>query len=123
MWAGTTNKVLTADAVFISAATLVSLTDAASISPNFAAGFNFTITLGGNRTMANPQNSTKVGQTGCIFIVQDGAGSRTLGYGANWKFAGGVAPVLTTTASAVDMLCYIVRTSTFIAASLTKDVK
>ena len=43
-------------------------------------------------------------------MSQDGTGSRTLAYGSYWDFAAGTAPVLTTTASAVDRVDYIVRT-------------
>lgn len=122
IWTGAANKTLDAGNVFNSAGQLVSLTDAVTISVDFNAGFNFTVTLAGNRTLDAPSNA-KVGQTGCIFIVQDGTGSRTLAYHANWKFGGGTDPVLTTTAGAVDVLCYVVRTSTFIFASMIKDVK
>jgi len=62
-----------------------------------------------------------VGQTGSIFVVQDGTGSRTLSFGTYWDFAGGTAPTLTTTASAVDRIDYIVRTSTSIHAVATLD--
>ena len=58
------------------------LTDGATITPDFGANQNFTVTLGGNRALANPSNMV-VGQTGSIFIVQDGTGSRTLSYGSS----------------------------------------
>jgi hypothetical protein len=86
------------------------LTDAATITPNLATKCNFTVTLGGNRTLANPSNQT-AGQSGSIFIVQDGTGSRTLAYGTDYEFAGGTAPTLSTTANAVDRIDYIVRAS------------
>ena len=56
---------------------------------------------------------------GSIFIKQDGTGSRTVSYGSSWDFIGGTAPTLTTTASAVDRLDYIVRSSTKIHAVVT----
>jgi hypothetical protein len=59
------------------------------------------------------------GQSGSIFIVQDGTGSRTLAYGSYWDFAGGTAPTLTTTANAVDRIDYVVRSSTSIHAVFT----
>lgn len=102
--------------------TVVSLTDGATITPNFAAGNNFSVTLGGNRTLANPTNQT-AGQHGTIVITQDGTGSRTLAYGSNWKFPAGVAPVLTTTANAVDVLAYYVESSSRITARLIGDTK
>jgi len=97
---------------------VATLTDAASITPDFGANQNFTVTLGGSRTLENPSNMV-VGQTGSIFVVQDGTGSRTLSFGTYWDFAGGTAPTLTTTASAVDRIDYIVRTSTSIHAVVT----
>lgn len=93
------------------------LTDGATITPDFALANNFSVTLGGNRTLANPSNLT-AGQSGCIFITQDGTGSRTLAFGSYWDFSGGTAPTLTTTASAVDLLVYTVRTTTSIQAQL-----
>jgi hypothetical protein len=97
---------------------VATLTDGATITPDFGANQNFTVTLAGNRTLANPSNMV-VGQTGSIFVVQDGTGSRTLSFGSYWDFAGGTAPTLTTTASAVDRIDYIVRTSTSIQAVAT----
>jgi hypothetical protein len=71
---------------------------------------NFTLTLGGNRTLANPSNLT-AGQSGSIFIVQDATGSRTLAYGNQYDFIGGTAPTLSTAANAVDRIDYVVRTT------------
>ena len=93
-----------------------------TITPDFAAANNFSVTLGGNRTLANPSNQT-AGQSGVIVITQDGTGSRTLAYGSYWKFSSGTAPTLTTTASAVDVLVYYVESSTRITAKLVTDVK
>jgi hypothetical protein len=102
--------------------TVTALTDGSTITPDFAAANNFSVTLGGNRTLANPSNQT-AGQSGVIVITQDGTGSRTLAYGSYWKFSSGTAPTLTTTASAVDVLVYYVESSTRITAKLVTDVK
>jgi hypothetical protein len=96
------------------------LTDGATITPDFALANNFSVTLGGNRTLANPSNLV-AGQSGVIKITQDGTGSRTLAYGSNWDFAGGTAPTLTTTANAVDILAYYVDSSSNITARLIGD--
>ena len=98
--------------------TITTLTDGATVTPDFAASNNYTLTLGGNRTIANPTNLT-AGQSGSIFLVQDGTGSRTASWGTYWDFAGGTAPTLTTTASAVDRIDYVVRSSTSIHAVAT----
>jgi len=89
---------------------IVTLTDAATITPNLAQTNNFTVTLGGNRTMANATNIT-AGQSGFIVVRQDGTGSRTLSFGLGWRFPSNTAPTLTTTASAVDLLVYVARDS------------
>lgn len=102
------------------APTITTLTDGATITPNLQTSCNFTVTLGGNRTMANPSAMT-VGQSGSIFIVQDGTGSRTLSWGSYWDFIQGSAPTLTTTASAVDRIDYVVRTSTSIHTVFTAN--
>jgi len=101
---------------------ITALTDGATITPDFAAANNFSVTLGGNRTLANPTNLT-AGQSGVIVITQDGTGGRTLAYGNQIKFPGGTAPTLTTTANAVDVLAYYVESTTRITARLIADVK
>jgi len=100
------------------APTITTLTDGATITPDFATSCNFTVTLGGNRAMANPSNPV-AGQSGSIFIVQDGTGSRTLTWGTYWDFPAGTAPTLSTAASAVDRVDYIVRSTTSIQAVFT----
>lgn len=89
---------------------ITTLTDGATITPDFAVANNFSVTLGGNRTLANPSNLT-AGQSGSIFISQDATGSRTLAYGSQYDFAGGTAPTLSTAANAVDRIDYVVRTT------------
>jgi hypothetical protein len=100
---------------------ITALTDGATITPDFADSNNFSVTLGGNRTLANPTSLT-AGQSGCIWITQDGTGSRTLAYGSYWDFTGGTAPTLTTTAAAVDCLVYAVQSSTKITATLITNL-
>ena len=99
---------------------ITALTDGATITPDFAVANNFSVTLGGNRTLANPSNLT-AGQSGSIFVSQDGTGSRTLAYGTQWDFAGGTAPTLSTAASAVDRIDYVVRTTSSIHAVFTAN--
>jgi hypothetical protein len=101
--------------------TISALTDGATITADFAAANNFSVTLGGLRTLANPSNQT-AGQSGCIWITQDGTGGRTLSYGSQWDFAGGTPPVLSTAAAAVDCLVYAVQSSTKITATLISNL-
>jgi hypothetical protein len=95
------------------------LTDGATITPDFAANCNFTLTISGSRTLANPTNIT-AGQTGSIFIIQ-GSGSNTLSWGSYWDFTGGTAPTLSTASGAVDRVDYVVRTSTSIHTVFTAN--
>ena len=90
---------------------ITALTDGATITPDFSANNSFSVTLGGNRTLANPTNIV-AGQSGVIVNTQDGTGSRTLAYGSYFKFTGGTAPTLTTTASAIDLIAYFVASTT-----------
>lgn len=94
-----------------------------TITLDMATSNNFSMTLNANssNTLANPSNLV-AGQSGVIFIAQDSTGSRTLAYGTYWDFAGGTAPTLTTTASAVDVLVYTVRSTTSIAAQLIANI-
>ena len=98
--------------------TITTLTSGATVTPDFANSNNYTLTLDQNLTIANPTNLT-AGQSGSIFLVQDGTGSRTAAWGTYWDFAGGTAPTLTTAASAVDRVDYVVRSSTSIHAVAT----
>tara|TARA_R110000822_G_scaffold88684_1_gene205334 strand:+ start:350 stop:1312 length:963 start_codon:yes stop_codon:yes gene_type:complete len=113
--ANTADKVLSTDQVWGSM-TVVGLTDAASIVLTLSSGFDFSVTLAGDRTLANP-TAVKVGQRGRIMITQDGTGTRTLAYGTYYKFAAGTAPVLTTTAGAIDVLYYDCISATQILVS------
>lgn len=106
------DKLLNPNAVW-SAMTEQTLVDAASIAWDMSTGFDYIVTLGGNRAFANP-TSTKVGQKGRLIIQQDATGSRTVTWGSNYKFSSGLAPALSTTANAVDLFYYDVRSSTYI---------
>lgn len=97
---------------------ITTLTSGATVTPDFATSNNYTLTLGQNLTIANPTNLT-AGQSGSIFLVQDATGSRTAAWGSYWDFAGGTAPTLSTAASAVDRIDYVVRSSTSIHAVAT----
>ena len=88
---------------------------ASTITLDFRTANNFSTTLTGNVTFANPSNIS-AGQSGVIFITQDGTGSRTAAFGSYWDFSEGTAPTLSTGANAVDMIAWIARSSTKISA-------
>ena len=101
---------------------IVTLTDAASVATDLNTGNVFYVTLGGNRTLAAPtETTTNIGAVGQIFIQQDGTGSRTLSYNTVFQFPGASVPVLSTTANAVDTLFYAVRTTAKVDAILVKN--
>ena len=94
---------------------ITALTSAASVTIDMADSNHFSCTMAHNITFANPSNLT-AGQTGSIFLTQDGTGSRTASWGSYWDWAAGTAPTLTTTAAAVDRIDYVVRSATSINA-------
>ena len=104
------------------AANITALSDGATITIDMATACHHSVTLGGNRTFAAPSNQV-VGQAGSIFITQDGSGSRTAAFNSAFKFVGGTAPTLTTTASAVDRIDYIIKSSNVIHCAVSLDVK
>ena len=91
---------------------------AANVTIDLANTNVFNLTLGTNSNLNRPSNIT-VGQAGTIFVSQDGTGSRTLSYSSVWDFIGGTAPTLTTTASAVDRIDYVVFSTSRIQAVAT----
>lgn len=88
----------------------VALTDGATINTNLALGSYFTVTLAGNRTLANPTNPVD-GATYRWRITQDGTGNRTLAYGSKFIFPGG-APTASTAAGAIDLITAVYELST-----------
>lgn len=98
-----------------SGASLVTLTDAASIAVDGAMGSAFQLTLGGNRALANPTNLV-AGQTYTFLVRQDATGGRQLAWGSSYRFpsqperigrivapsAGTVIGNMTNTAAAFD---------------------
>ena len=100
---------------------IAALTDASTILVDFNSGNNYSVTLGGNRTMGQPSNQV-AGQSGSIFITQDGSGSRTLAWHSDWKWAAATAPTISGTANAVDRIDYIVEAPNKIHAVATLAV-
>lgn len=81
----------------------------------------FRTTLTANVTAAPALSSPGDGQTINWFLTQDATGSRTMTWPTSFKWPGGVAGVLSTTAGAVDILNATYRAATgFWYASLDK---
>ena len=107
-------------------AEITAITFAATMTPNFADSNNFSVTLTGTGRIANPTNQV-AGQSGSIFITQDGTGNRTLSWGDSggtsaWYWAGGTAPTLSTGANVKDRIDYIVAANGVIHAVATLAV-
>ena len=104
------------------AANITALSDGATITIDMATACHHSVTLGGNRTFAAPSNQA-IGQSGSIIITQDSSGSRTASFNSAFKFVGGTAPTLTTTAAAVDRIDYVILSSNVIHCAVSLDVK
>ncbi len=81
-----------------------------SVTLDFAAKQNFVLTLTGNVTLANP-TTEQVGQSGFIAFIQDGTGSRTVALGTDYETPAAAGLTLTATASATDLVPYLVVAS------------
>ncbi len=107
---------------------VTALTDASTVAVDFALSNNFSLLMtsgvGNTRQLGQPTNQV-AGQSGSIFITQDGTGSRLLTYHGDWKWVGGSsnAPTLSTAAGAVDRIDYIVAAANKIHAVASLDVK
>ena len=123
-WASTGDATLAGDNTWTGAqrGQITGLTSASTITIDMSTTNNFSVTLAHNTTFNAPSNQT-AGQSGSIFITQDGTGSRTAAWNANFKWKGGTAPTLSTAAASVDRIDYIILASGTIHAVATLDVK
>jgi hypothetical protein len=103
-----------------SASAVETLVDGATITPNFGSNNNFQVTISGNRTIANPSNTT-IGQSGIIYI-QQGIGSNTVVWGNVWRFTDNTAPTLSTSNSSIDAVVYSVRATNSIVVSVVYNI-
>ena len=81
-----------------------------TVDLDFATKQNFVLTLTGNITSLTASNE-QVGQSGFIVFIQDGTGSRTVSLHGDYETAGGAGLTLTSTASATDIVPYVVAAS------------
>lgn len=85
-------------------------TNTGNVTLDFQANQNFVLTLTGNVTLDNP-TTEQVGQSGFITFIQDATGGRTVSLGTDYETAGGAGLTLSSTASATDVVPYIVVAS------------
>jgi len=81
------------------------LTDATTVAFDVSLGVNASLTIAGDRTLGAPSNLNP-GDSGNIAITQGAGGNHTLAYNAVWKFPGGSAPTLSTSAGDIDLLSW-----------------
>lgn len=89
------------------------ITAASSTNIDLSTGNVFTINLGSNITTLNLSNPA-IG-TYLVKLVQDATGSRTVSFPGAWKWAGGIAPTLTTTANKLDIVTIVYDGTTYYA--------
>jgi len=82
----------------------VPLVDGATITVDLATGTDFTVTLGGNRTLVFTNLSA--GRRGVIQVTQDATGGRTLNAPVGARTPGGAGILLTQNGSALDFVNY-----------------
>lgn len=83
----------------------VPLSDGATVTVDLATGTDFSVTLGGNRTLAFTNRSA--GRRGLIIVTQDVTGSRTLAPpAAVSKTPGGGGIILSTLPNSIDTVNY-----------------
>jgi hypothetical protein len=73
-----------------------------NIALDYADGQMQTMVLTGNTTITAINTAPENGGTFALLITQDGSGGHTLAFPASVLWAGGAAPTITASASAVD---------------------
>ena len=96
---------------------------AATIQPDYSQSALYTTTLtASGSTIAAPLNIIP-GAVFRVFLTQDATGSRTVTWAAPYKWTGGTAPTLTTTAAAVDEITCAAVSATFFGCFPTLNVR
>jgi len=91
-------------------ATDTDTSNSGTVDLDFTADTNFVLTLTGNITSLTASNEV-AGQSGFIVFIQDGTGSRTVSLHGDYETAAGAGLTLTSTASATDIVPYVVAAS------------
>ena len=91
-------------------ATDTDTSNSGTVDLDFTADTNFVLTLTGNITSLTASNEV-AGQSGFIVFIQDGTGGRTVSLHGDYETAAGAGLTLTSTASATDIVPYVVAAS------------
>ena len=81
-----------------------------AFTPDFGAAAYHLVSMNANLTINAPSNQA-IGQSGSLFLTQDGTGNRVPSFNSAFKWTGGTQPTFTTTASKVDRVDYVVKAS------------
>jgi hypothetical protein len=90
------------------------------IVPDDSSFINITDTT--SFTLNMPSNIIE-GETAFIYVKQGSLGSKVLTLASGYQTSGGLQPVLSTAADAVDRLMFFFDTATTCTVTLTKDIK
>ena len=91
-------------------ATDTDTSNSGTVDLDFTDDTNFVLTLTGNITSLTASNEV-AGQSGFIVFIQDGTGGRTVALHGDYETAAGAGLTLTSTASATDIVPYVVAAS------------
>ena len=83
------------------------VSDVATITPDWDNGSMQTVTIDGNRNIANSLNK-KDGAVYYLRVIQDSVtGGRTLTWGAEYLWPGGTPPTLSTGVDDIDLIKFV----------------
>lgn len=95
-----------------------------TIAVSAAASPHRKVTLTANSILSNPTFFASSASSMLVLEVhQDGTGGRTLTFGTSYIFAGGVAPIISTTASSISLIFIMRMDSGTFFLSCAPDVK
>lgn len=118
----TTGKILTSN-IIATALAEVNLVDAATIALDLNTFVNGAVTMASTgRVIGLPTNGVN-GWSGRVRVTQGTGGSKVPTFDTGWQFSGGVPPVFSTAAGAVDHLYYECLPSGDVLGALVNDVK
>lgn len=100
---------------------LKTLADGANIAWDVRYNTLAQVTLGGSRTLDNPTNA-QAGGVYRLIVRQDGTGGHTLSFGADYAFASGSAPTVSSAADAVDVLSFVSDGAQMLCISLSQNL-
>lgn len=111
-WGAASGALALTPATVWDSAGYVALTDGATIAVDMSTGFNFSVSIAGNRTLSNPTNA-KPGQSGC-FKITASSSTRTISVGTNYKKTADLSFPVSIASGQTAYIFYFVDTPSFI---------